>query len=140
MPDSIFILAQLSRDELARAIRGGFNRESSAPALLLVFFLALVGAMLWLAWRNRTLHAPADATPLRLFNDLARELHLSLMQRWLLIRIARAQNLPSAITLLVSPHTLRHHAAAYSKSLSNRKRTRTLKQIATLRRSVFFVG
>ncbi len=138
MTSNLLILAQrLSREELARAFRDGFDRDASAPILLFIFALALLGVMVWLGWRNQTVHQPADPTPLRIFNGLARELRLSLMDRRLLIRIANAQSLPNPLTLLVSPRTMRHHAAAYSQSLSARKRTRLHRRIASLRRTVF---
>ena len=137
MTDFNFILAQLSREELAKALRGGFERESAAPGLLLVFGAALLGGMIWLGWRNRTIHPSADRTPLRIFNDLARQFHLSLIDRWLLIRIAQVQGLPNPITLLISPRTMRHHAEAYSQSFSSRRRRHLLRKVASLRRVVF---
>lgn len=138
MPHLLPLLA-VTREELARSMREAFDRDSSAGNLLLVFVLALGLAMLWFYWRNRTVHAheTAAATPLHLFHELSRDLAIPLLDRWLLVRISREQLLPTPITLLVSPRTLRHHAAGYAQSLSPRRRARVLFRIAKLRRALF---
>ncbi len=139
------LLAQLNREQFSRAMRDGFASDESAMTLLMVFVIALFLAMAWFYWRNRTLYEPAAAASgtgepgpsLQLFRDLSRELSLTLRDRWLLIRIARQQSLPTPLTLFVSPRTLRHHAVAYAQSLPAYRRRRLIARVATLRRQVF---
>lgn len=132
-------LLALTDEEVARSLRQGFGRETSSTWLFVIFFMGLGLALIWAYWQNRSL-APAHSDaplPLDLFNELSRDLALSRLDRHLLIRITREQALPTPITLLVSPRTLRHHAAAFAQSLSPRRRARVLFRIAKLRRSLF---
>lgn len=133
------LLLALTRDELAKSMRDGFANDSASMSLLLVFVVALGLVMAWFYWRNRTVHVHEgpDPTPLHLFNELSRDLAIPLVDRWLLIRIAREQALPTPITLLVSPRTLRHHASAFAQEFTPRRRSRIIRRVARLRRALF---
>lgn len=82
--------------------------------ILLAFMVIMISLALWKWYKNR----PIDPTPSLLFRQMARELRLGLLDRWLLLRICHEQHLPSPLTLLLSRATLLHYTQQYTKDLS----------------------
>lgn len=107
-----------SREELLRHIRDGWGTSVSVPvsptlliALGLVLAAGAAGVMGVRLWRQRADGRRAGAT----FRLAARRAGLSWRDRWALRRIAARAELPTPLTLLLSPATLRHHAAAVAQ-------------------------
>ena len=98
---------------------------------LLLLIMAGVSLRTW--YRNRHLHS----SPLSVFNQVAAACQLSNRDRLLLWWIARRQNLPSPLTLMASPTTLRHHAELACQDRSRISKAHHLRRIARLRRQLF---
>src|SRR5690606_27778682 len=88
-------------------------------------FLALVGALSLRHWWRTRRERP---TPVLTFMALARQLGLSLSDQWLLIRLSMRQKLPTPITLVLSPGTLRHHARAAAARLGHRRSAKLMRR------------
>lgn len=131
------ILAQLTRDQRWQALREGNNNTAYELWLLTLLGGVFALVMLWLWWRQRQAQLAAGNTGDALFHRLARRLGLSRGHRRMLTRITRHRDLPSPITLLASPRTMRIHAGAYSRSLGPLRGARFMRHVATLRRQVF---
>lgn len=111
---------------------GGFSFEWLLIAVGLVLFaIGVVSLRTW--WKTRHLRS----SPLLVFNRVAAACGLSLGDRVLLWRIARQQALPTPLTLLLSPTTLRHHARAYADARGFAGRAALMQRVATLRRRLF---
>lgn len=82
--------------------------------ILGLFFAIMLGVWFRQWYKNR----PTDPTPNHLFRTMARELRLGLLDQWLLLRIAREQQLVSPLTLLLSRATMHHYAQQYAQHLS----------------------
>jgi len=101
----------------------------AAGVLLLV--LGIVLLVRW--WRRRHLRS----RPWAVFNELATIAGLSLSDRWLLMRIARQQALPTPLTLLLSGRTLRIHARDYAANQPPWRRAAIMQRVASIRRDIF---
>ena len=104
--------APRSREELLRHLREGWGSSIHiSPTLLIVLGLVLAiaaGAVLGVRlWRHHRMSRQASAT----FRRAARQAGLSRRDRRLLGRVAARAGLQTPLTLLLSPATLRHHAA-----------------------------
>lgn len=73
--------------------------------------LALTALAAWLRHRKKRRDAPPP--PAAAWKRLALHVGLSLPQRHLLARVARADRLPSPLTLMTCPATFDHHARRY---------------------------
>lgn len=122
------------------SVRDAFRNEGDATGMfrwVLALGALLLGLMLavwvqqWLQQRR------LSSRPIRVFHGLASDLGISLADQWLLVRIAHQQDLPTPLTLLLSPQTLRHHACDYVRVLKPPTRARTLARVARLRRRLF---
>lgn len=82
--------------------------------VILAGSIIIVLLTLWLLKRVR--RTEPDAPPLSVFDKAAADLGLTIMDRWLLIRIAKQQKLLTPLTLLASAQTLGHHANAFIRS------------------------
>lgn len=94
---------------------------------MLVLFVAIRLGMRYFRVARRRLE------PIRVFSQLAGGLGLSVEQRWVLWRVARATGLTSPITLLVCSDTLDWHGRRYVSTLSAgaaRSAERQLERIA----------
>ena len=98
---------------------------------LLLIVVALISAFRF--WKSRH----DNPHPLLVFHRLAKTAQLTLREQWLLYRIARRQALPSPITLLVSPRTLRLHANAYARGLNENAAKRCDQVVAALSQHLF---
>ncbi len=76
----------------------------------LLGILILLGAIRLSQLRKQT---DKEVPPLWLFHRIAAGRGLSWRDQWLLYRIARAQKLPSALTLMLSLGTMDHHAMTW---------------------------
>ncbi len=75
--------------------------------------------------------------PYVIFHRLAHANGLSIAQEWLLIRLARRQNLPSALTLILSGDTLAHHARAVAADTPPRRGRVMLKHVNRVHQILF---
>lgn len=82
--------------------------------VILAGLIVIVMLSLWLLKRVR--RTEPDAPPISIFDKAAADLGLTIMDRWLLIRIAKQQKLLTPLTLLASAQTLGHHANAFIRS------------------------
>lgn len=101
-----------------------------ASGLLLLVFGML---SLWMWRRDQS----ARASPLLVFHRVGAHVGLSWSDRWFLIRLARQRHLPTPLTLLVSPGTLMHHAAAWAGGLSPRRGGEVMRRADDLSRRLF---
>ena len=95
---------------------------------------ASVGAVWCARWYRRHRARPG---PLWIFHSVARAIGLNLGDQWLLIRVARQQQLPSALTLLLSPGTLAFHGADYAKSVAPQRREAMQRRLAEVAHGLF---
>ncbi len=97
---------------------------------LLLVVTALLG---WHSWR-RHLTRHQRTRPIATFLELARSLRLAWYDQIVLLFIARQQGLPSALTLLLSGATLRHHARRYTAGFGHLRRAAVMGRVAAIRR------
>jgi hypothetical protein len=134
-------LAQIRTDrwpEVARIWRSGSKIPylSAGEVVLALGGLVLALAVgLWLAERRRLRRERSH--PLALFQRLAVEMDLGWSDRWLLIRMARRQGLPSPLTLLLSPATFEYHARAYAQAQRGARAQRRRGRAARLKMKLF---
>ena len=84
-------------------------------------------------WTNRH----KDPTPSVLFSAIARKAGLNWRDRYLLWRIARAYDLPTPITLMLSRGTLRHYGDLYLNSHAATSQRRSGKRLAEIESALF---
>jgi hypothetical protein len=118
------------------------NTKFSSNDLLPTRYLAvgvgvvlLIVAVVWLyrVYKEQRL----QSAPLVLFRQAVAGMGLSMSEQWLLARITRHESLPSPLSLLCSPATLRHHALRYAHGQSAGARARTLAKVEHIARVVF---
>lgn len=101
--------------------------------LLLVAACILFGILLIMYSMRTFKQRKHSAHPLTTFNVIAAELKLSMSEKWLLVRIARQQDLPTPLALLLSPATLRHHALRFASDLGPAGKQKVLFRIREIR-------
>jgi len=110
------------RDEVFRQLAEHWDGQAVLPLpwvlIALALLLLLLSGLSVAHWWRRRDSRPA---PWRVFRRVTDELGLEWSQRWLLWRIARRQELPTPLTLLISPGTLTHHAEAYAAACGARR-------------------
>lgn len=138
----VVVLAQAGRPEspeaLQRVISENWGGDAMAPLRWIVvaaglLMLALGAVLLWRWWRTRHLRSQ----PLVVFNQVAQAAGLGVSERWLLLRIARQQALPTPLTLLLSGRTLRVHGRGYVQAQPPWRRAMKMQRIASIRRRLF---
>ncbi len=100
--------------------------------LLLVLFVLRM-------WQRHKTQA-SRARPAATFLAVAWSLRLRWRDQWLLLRVARQQRLPSALTLLLSPATLQHHAQRYVATLARHRRPSMHTRMSGLHRTLYRNG
>lgn len=118
----------------------GWNDANYLPVRWVVgATVVLLGLLLCIAVFQKLQHPAKHTRPLLTFHRFARQLGLSWMDQWLLWRIAHQQHLPSPLTLILSPLTLRHHAAVFLSDLeiSRPRRSAIMLRVAAMRRAMF---
>ncbi len=78
-----------------------------------------------------------DPSPLVLYSAISRKAGLSWADRFLLWRIARANALPTPITLLLARGSLRHYASTFASGLSTRSAQRLRQRITRIEAELF---
>lgn len=126
---------RLSQEQVVRAISEGWGGRRDSVWLLLPFVLTLLALLGWLFIRKRR-DVTRDEHPLALFSSLAGQLGIGLRDRWLLMRIARRQSLPTPLALLMCPRTLHQNARAFAGRLSTGRRRRVLRSVSRIRRAL----
>jgi hypothetical protein len=96
--------------------------------------LTLIAVLSMRTIRDR---AEAKSAPMLVFRRVAEHVGLGASDQWLLIRIARQQELPTPLALLLSPGTLTHHAAAYAAQQGDRKGRLTMLRVDAICRDLF---
>ncbi|MEM1213010.1 MAG: hypothetical protein AAGI68_12030 [Planctomycetota bacterium] len=112
-------LIEAETNEISQAITDGTAATLPVDLLVAAVGLLLVGlaafsAIRW--YRNRH----DNPHPLLIFRRAANSAGLSLYDQLALVRLAKARQLPSPITLIVSARTLRLHTAAHAQARSAR--------------------
>ena len=123
----------------AAAISRSFSfRETALSWHAIVAGLVVLALVLVLvrAWQMAKT-GDKQSRPGALFMRIAEQLKLHWTDSWLLWRIARQQNLPSALTLLLSRNTLLTHAEGYAARMSARRRDRVLRHANRLAQTLF---
>ncbi|MEX2212558.1 MAG: hypothetical protein WD768_00425 [Phycisphaeraceae bacterium] len=135
----LFTLAQTppSRLEMLKQISDSRYKVQYPITLLLFFFAGVALLLLWVWLRQRAKAHAAQDTPMSVFRALARQLRVSLFDRLLLMRVARRQELPSPLTLLLSARTIRHHARAFAAPMHRYRAAALMLRVARLRRRLF---
>ena len=131
-----FILADEGR---AAAISQSFSvRESTLSWRAVVTGLVVLALVLVIA-RGYQMAKTNElrSRPTTLFLRVAEQLKLNWSDCWLLWRIARQQNLPSAITLLLSRNTLLTHAEGFAACMPERRRERVLNHAQRVAHTLF---
>jgi len=129
-----------SPKETFEAMREGWANTPMLPEMLALLVVTIAVLLAAGYIYNRRQGQAAEASPLRLFDELAAELAIAPADRRLLVRISRTRKLPTPLTLLLSPRTLRHHAAAFWQPMSAWRKARCAKRIAKLRRQLCAPG
>jgi len=133
-----FVLAQQSdRDRLGEIVHSWSSHELAAPGWLFAMLALLVLIVLVVLYIRRRPISREKAAPANLFRQAAAHIGLGLTEQSLLIRIAKHNQLPSALVLMLSPHTLTHHAREYVESLPERRRRAVSKQVQAIGESLF---
>ena len=104
-----------------------FSTDSMFSSSMIIAFVAgmvILAGGLWYLDRRRKLRDHPN--PIAVYHRAASHFGLGVMDRWLLMQIARQQGLPSPITLMMSPNTLVHHARAFAHQLPKARRKRLL--------------
>lgn len=108
-----------------------------APILVTVAILTVVLVLVgcWRSGQFRRLRP----TSLRIFNQVIQGLGLARSEISLLVCIARQQQLPSPLTLVLSAATLDHHVRAYAQSIAadSRRRGQVENQIRHIKQVLF---
>ncbi len=98
---------------------------------ILLTFLGLLLVVRW--WHRRHLRSH----PWGVFHHVAGAVGLSWSDRWLLMRIARQQKLPTPLTLVLSGRTLRMHGRAFAAVQPPWRRAVIMQRVASIRRDLF---
>ena len=108
---------------------------SLKPFLIAVVISAVVLAAVWM-WRNGKLLRLRSGS-VQIFHDVVKGFGLTATDKWLLIRVAHQQDLPSPITLILSESTFEHHTQAYTSSVSSYQRTKIKPKMDRIRHLIF---
>jgi len=114
----------------------GSDVNTPLPWILFAGGLLLTALGVWLLirwWRKRH----SRSRPWAVFLEVAQVAGLSVSDRWLLVRIARQQALPTPLTLLLSGRTLRLHAREFAAAQPPWRRAALMQRVASIRRDVF---
>lgn len=93
--------------------------------------IVIIAARRW--WKQRQ----DDPSPLVLYSAIARKAGLSWKDRFMLWRIARANDLPTPIALLLARGALRHYAAAFAARLGPKSAVRFNARIHQIESELF---
>jgi len=107
------------------------------PFLVAVLVLAVFLVVMWV-WKSGQIRR-LRSTPVRIFNEVVDGLGLTFADRWLLIRIAHQQALPSPLTLVLSEATFGHHLEQYTQTVGARRRAKIQSRVARIKRVLFGV-
>lgn len=122
--------------EVSKHINDGIKHDLPWELLLVGLGLTLVGITLislhrW--WKRRQ----DDPSALVLFSAIARKAGLGWSDRLTLWRVARANDLPSPIALLLARGALRHYADQYALAKPGRARQRLDRRVARIEAELF---
>lgn len=102
--------------------------------ILLIAACMLFGVLLIIYSVRAYQRRHEQAHPLTTFNAIAAELQLSVGEKLTLIRIARHDNLPTPLALLLSPATLHHHAKSFAADLGPAARQKVIFRVRQIRK------
>ena len=100
--------------EVSKVINEGVGHDMPWE-LLMVGIGATLTAIVVISLRRRWIGRHENPGPLMMFNAIARKAGLSWQERFILWRIARANDLPTPIALLLARGALRHYAEQYAR-------------------------
>lgn len=113
-----------------------FNgRPGSEGVIGFAIAFLIAGLVLVLYRRHRDRHLRSK--PMMTYHSIAEAVGIPWRDEVLLARIARAEKLPSPLTLMVSRGTLHHHAEHYAAALSPSRAARIRRRIDDLSRRLF---
>lgn len=139
----ISLLAQAQRtaltaDQMAEQIRKGWQSGATIdpkPVLIAVGVLAAVLGAVWFRKTNKLRRQ--RNRPIRIFSDIVADFGLTSPDRRLLTRIARQQQLPSPLTLILSPATFDHHVQRHCATLGISSQSRFTQRLQRIRQALF---
>ena len=105
------------------------------PFLIAVLVLAVFLGVMWI-WKVGQIRR-LRSTPVRIFNEVVHGLGLTLADRWLLIRVAHQQALPSPLTLVLSEATFGYHLEQYTQTVRAKRRAKIQSRVARIKRVLF---
>ncbi|MCE9592096.1 MAG: hypothetical protein K8S99_16440 [Planctomycetes bacterium] len=121
---------------LEQVTRGFRHQPWGATEMIFVAILVLIVLMAYVLYRWQR-ERRQRSTPMLTFHYAAEQMGLEMRDELLLARIARVQELPSPLTLMLSRGTLRHHTARYLKTLSPGQAARINRRIEGVERLLF---
>lgn len=101
------------------------------PIMILAVVFIGVGGWRW----RQTRHLRSK--PLLTFHQLATSLGVTLGDQWFLARIARRSGLPTPLTLMLCPATMRHHAAQFVQHASPQRRAKVMARTSGIEHHIF---
>lgn len=136
------ILADASGTPDWESVREVFRHDGPGQTYAAVRWVLLIAAIALLFILARQVFITSrrlklKSRPMQIFNRLAGEMGVSLADQWLLMRIAKHEQLPTPITLMLSSATLRHHTDHYMKTLAGRRRDKVMAQVAGISAALF---
>ena len=138
--DASWTLAQAQAEDLDRVgqiIHSWSSHELAAPGWLIALLVALLLGVLLVMWLRNRDRSRQRVAPMNLFRQAAGHVGLGLSEQTLLIRIARHEQLPSALVLMLSPDTLTHHARRYVESMPPGRRASISRKVQAIGEFLF---
>lgn len=125
------------RHEFFMEVRDSFLHDRWGYTGLFFFLIAFLTGLLVLVLYRRYQERAHRSKPMLTYHSIAERVGIEWRDEVLLARIARARDLPSPLTLMVSRGTLLHHTEQYAATLSARAASRTKQRAEALARLLF---
>lgn len=129
-------LTTVSPSDVSREVNKGIQHDMPWE-LLMVGIGATLTAIVVISLRRRWIRRHENPGPLTLFSAIARKAGLSWQDRYILWRIARANDLPTPIALLLARGALQHYAQQYTRHRSITARARLDARLARIEADLF---
>jgi len=107
------------------------------PESAVAFFIALGALLLAIRIYRRYTTENQEAEPLIVFHDIAKHFELSIKDQWLLIQIAKHQNLSTPLALIICRGTFHHYVERYMKSQPRPKQLALANEVTHIQATLF---